>query len=138
MFIALISCVAKKESYATVAKDLYISPLFKKAYSYAKKQKVDKIFILSARYGLLREDKIIEPYNETLKDKSIHERKNWAKNVLNELSKETDLKRDKFLILAGKKYREFIIEELGTENYEIPLKGLSIGKQLSFYKEALK
>ena len=138
MLIALISCVAKKESYATVAKDLYISPLFKKAYSYAKKQEVDKIFILSAKYGLLREDAVIEPYNETLKDKSIHERKNWAKNILNELSKETDLKRDKFLILAGRKYREFIIEELGKENYEIPLKGLSIGKQLSFYKEVLR
>ena len=30
----------------------------------------DKIYIISAKYGLVLEDKIIEPYNETLKDKS--------------------------------------------------------------------
>jgi len=39
----------------------------------------DKIFILSAKYGLVPEDMIIEPYNETLKDKSTQERRAWQK-----------------------------------------------------------
>jgi hypothetical protein len=135
MLIALISCVAKKQHYATIARELYTSPLFKDAYSYAKKLGAERIFILSAKYGLLPEDKVVEPYNETLNDKSLKEVKCWAEKVINELSQISDLHKDNFLILAGERYIKFIVGSL--TNYEVPLKGLSIGKQLSYYKEAL-
>ena len=136
MIVALISCVSKKTLHSAMAKDLYISPLFRGAYKYAKKQCADKIFILSAKYGLVSENKIIDSYDETLNTKSKIEIIKWAENVLLDLSKEADLKKDRFLILAGEKYRKFIIGEL--ENYTIPLKGLSIGKQLSYYKGELE
>ena len=51
MRIVLISCVAKKKSTPAKAKDMYVSPLFKGAYSYAHKLGADRIFVLSAKYG---------------------------------------------------------------------------------------
>ena len=67
---------------------------------------------------------------------SKKERQIWAKIVLSKLEKETDLKNDLFTLLAGKKYREFLIPEI--ENYQIPLEGLSIGEQLSWLNQPNK
>jgi cytoplasmic iron level regulating protein YaaA (DUF328/UPF0246 family) len=114
---------------------MYISPLFKSAYKYAMKLGADKIFILSAKYGLLEETDLIEPYNETLNKKPIAERKAWASKVLSSLSQAANLQLDEFIILAGERYRQYLVEHIA--NFSVPLKGLSIGKQLSFYKENL-
>ena len=64
--IILISCVSKKLNKKARAKDLYISPLFKFNLRYAKSLKPNKIFILSAKYGLVPLEKEIDPYNQTL------------------------------------------------------------------------
>lgn len=135
MRVVLISCVSKKLCVTAMAKEMYISPLFKGAYAYAKKINADKIFILSAKYGLLEENDIIEPYNETLNKKKNSEIKCWAEKILVQLSLKTDLKVDDFVFLAGERYRRYLIDEI--EHVSIPLKGMSIGKQLSFYKENL-
>jgi len=135
MRIVLISCVAKKRMHSTLAKDMYISPLFKGAYQYAHKLGADRIFILSAKYGLLEESDLIEPYNETLNTKSMTEIKKWASNVLTLLSGKTDLNNDEFIFLAGEKYRKYLIGSI--QHTSVPLEGMSIGKQLSFYKKNL-
>jgi len=135
MRIVLISCAKKKQSNPSFAKDMYTSDLFKKAYQYAKKLGADRIFILSAKYGLLEEKELIEPYNETLNGKPKIERKAWADKVLSSLSSKVNLQSDEFVFLAGEKYREHIIEHIAK--VEIPLKGLRQGKQLNFYKENL-
>lgn len=133
--VALISCVSEKERSALPAKDLYVSRLFRGAYQYAKQIGAEKIFILSARYGLVEETEVIAPYDETLNSKPIADRKAWAAGVLESLNEKTDLQKDEFVILAGKKYREFLVDQLA--NVSIPLEGMSIGKQLDFYKKRL-
>ena len=133
MKIVLISCVSKKHNYPCKAVEMYISPLFKGAYKYAKIINADKIFILSAKYGLLDEDTLITPYNETLNTKSDKEIRIWADNVLAELREKTNIEEDDFIFLAGAKYRKYLAQKL--TNVEVPLMGLSIGKQLAFYKE---
>jgi cytoplasmic iron level regulating protein YaaA (DUF328/UPF0246 family) len=130
--ITLISCVSKKLENKARAEDLYISNLFKLSLEYARKQNPDDIFILSAKYGLLALDDEIEPYDETLNTMKINQRKNWAREVVKQLKAKADLDKDHFIILAGKKYREFLTSHL--KSYEIPLEGLSIGKQLKFLK----
>ena len=134
MRIALISCVKLKLNHKACAKDLYISSLFRKIYIYIYKHiKPDKIFILSAKYGLLEESDIIEPYNETLKEKNEHDKKVWAYNVIVSMkSKKIDLEKDEFYIFAGLEYRKYLCQKI--KNYNIPLKGLSIGNQLKFLK----
>ena len=137
MRIALISCAAKKQNGPAMAKDMYISPLFKAAYRYAK-LKADKIFILSANakngsYGLLEETDWIEPYNETLNTKPVDDIKEWAKNIIVALSQKADLQNDEFILLAGDKYRKYLIGSFS--HFSIPILKMPIGKQLQFYKE---
>ena len=128
--IVLVACAAKKLNYKAKAKDLYISPLFKKNLAYANSLKPDKIFILSAKYGLLDLDEEIFPYNETLNEKSGYEIKIWADSLLQKLSKNSNLNEDEFIFLAGNNYRKYLISSI--KNYKIPLEGLPIGKQLKF------
>ncbi|MDD3014385.1 MAG: hypothetical protein PHC34_11840 [Candidatus Gastranaerophilales bacterium] len=134
--IVLISCVSKKLSYKAKAKYFYISSLFKYNLKYAQKLSADKIFILSAKYGLLNLEQEIEPYNETLNDKSASAVKEWAGNVINKLKEEIDIDNDNVIFLAGEKYRKYLLPKI--KNYEIPLEGLPIGKQLQSLKESTK
>lgn len=135
MKIGLIACCSKKKNITTRAEQLYDSTLFKYSLKYLQKNKCDKIYILSAKYGLLRLDDVISPYNETLNSKSTYEIKTWSDMVLEELQKNSNLKQDEYIILAGAKYRKYILPYLSR--YIIPLKGLGIGKQLKFLKENL-
>lgn len=133
MKIVLISCASKKLPYKAQAKDLYVSPLFKLNFKYAKSLKPDKIFILSAKHGLIDLGKKIEPYNQTLNNMSFKEVEGWARRVMGDLREISNLKIDEIVFLAGEKYRKYLIPHI--KNYKVPLKGLSIGKQLKFLKE---
>ena len=115
------------------ARDLYISPLFKKNLNYAQKLRPDHIFILSAKYGLVELEQEIEPYDLTLNTMAAREVKRWADNVLRQLSERTDLQRDQFIFLAGAKYRKYLVPHL--TNVETPFEGLTIGKQLQRLSE---
>jgi hypothetical protein len=134
--IILISCTSKKIAFKSKAEDLYISPLFRFSLAYAKKLKPDKIFILSAKYGLLNLNDEIATYNETLNNKSVSDIKIWAEKVVFKLGKIANLQNDVFIFFAGKKYREYILPHI--KYYKIPLKGLRIGEQLKFLKNKLE
>lgn len=128
--IALITCVKDKQGKKCKAEDLYISPFFKKNLAFAKSLNPEKIFILSAKYGLLPLNKEIDTYDLTLNNFKAKELKKWAESTLEQLQQEADLDRDKFIFLAGDKYRKYLLPRI--KNFEIPLKGLTIGKQLQF------
>ena len=133
--IVLISCVSKKLNHKSKAQDLYVSPLFLKNLQYAKSLNPDKIFILSAKYGLLRLNEIIEPYDMTLNKMHSNEKKERANFVLNQLKKSTEIEHDEFIFLAGNNYRKFLLSHL--KYYKIPMLGLSIGKQLQWLSKRI-
>ena len=133
--IVLISCVKTKLDHPAKAKDLYISDLFSKNLAYAKKMKPNHIFILSAKYGLLRLDDRIAPYEKTLNQMPASERKAWSVGVISELRKYADLDQDEIIFLAGEKYREGLVPYM--HHYIIPFEGLSFGNQLKALKKAL-
>ena len=114
------------------ARDLYISDWFLKASAYADRIS-DQWFILSAKYGLLDPDDVIDPYDETLNKMPVKARRDWAVKVLDELIPQLD-HDDQVVILAGMKYREFLVDPLGAKGFqvEIPMEGLRIGEQLSW------
>jgi len=126
--IVLISCVSQKRTYRSKAKDLYISALFKKNLAYARRLNPDAIYILSAKYGLLDLETEIDPYNLTLNTMSASEIRSWADKILQQLSQVANLTDDHFIFLAGMKYRKNLLPHLMS--YEIPLEGLTIGRQL--------
>jgi hypothetical protein len=95
----------------------------------------DKIFILSAKYGLLNLEKEVGPYNTTLNTMPARHIKAWADRVIIQLNKVADLRKDKIIFLAGEKYRKYLIPYVN--NYKIPMEGLSIGKQLKYLKDKI-
>lgn len=130
--IFLLSCVSKKLDTKAAAEDLYVSDWFKKAKVYAK-MNADRWYILSAKYGLVDHRSIIEPYEHTLNNMKKQERLQWADQVLDAILANT-AKGDTIVILAGVRYRQYIMEPLLQHGYivEVPLESMGIGKQLSW------
>jgi len=134
--VLLISCVSQKLDEKSKAKDLYISTLFKKNMAYALTLHPDKIYILSAKYGLLGLDDRIEPYNITLTTMKVAKKKAWAEKVLTQLKNSEAIEDTKFIFLAGSNYRKYLV--LHLPHTEVPMEGLPIGKQLQFLTEKLR
>lgn len=134
--IVLISCVSQKLNHKAKAQDLYISTLFKKNLQYARSLNPDMILILSAKYGVLELDDEIDTYDVTLNNMKVNEVKEWSTMVLSQLKKKTNLDNDEYVFLAGERYRKYLIPHL--ENYQIPMQGLPIGKQIQWLTQKLK
>ena len=141
MIISLIACTKKKKNYKCPACELYSeSTLFKYAYEYSKIYS-DKIFILSAKYGLIDESEIIEPYDLTLNNQNEVFKKNWSERVFKQIQSKFNLDNLEIVFLAGENYRKYLIPLI--QNYKntkisIPLKNLGIGKQMQFLKNNIK
>jgi cytoplasmic iron level regulating protein YaaA (DUF328/UPF0246 family) len=104
--------------------------------AYGQKLNPDKIYILSALHHLLDLDTEIEPYNLTLNNMTKSEKTNWGKIVIEQLKKISDIKNDKFIILAGQNYLTPIQKCL--TNIETPLNRKKIGERLQFLTNQLK
>jgi len=131
-----ISCVKTKRSSRCMAKDMYISPLFKKAYQYALKfVPEDKIYILSAKYGLIHSSQMIDPYEKTLNAERDKERKVWAYNVVQQMKAKGISLDASIMLLGGVNYTKFL--SMVLKNASCPLKGLSMGKTLQWYNKHL-
>ncbi|MDP6045475.1 MAG: hypothetical protein QGG25_07695 [Phycisphaerae bacterium] len=130
--IILIACGKLKQPGRARAEDLYTGSLFRLSLRYARDLSPDMIFILSARYGLLDLGREVTPYDATLNRMSVGEIKAWSENVVARLREHADLHHDRFIFLAGDRYRRYIIPHL--HSIEIPLRGLRIGEQLQFLK----
>lgn len=130
--LCFVSCVAKKLPSAAPAKDLYRSDLFRKIRTLVEAQGWPW-FILSAKYGLVYPEEVIEPYEKTLNTMRVAERHGWAAGCSNALEPHlADVKSVVFF--AGAKYREYLVPALVGRGIEvrIPMEGLRIGEQLAW------
>lgn len=130
--ICLVSCVDAKRPTSAPASNLYVSAWFLKAREFAQNRS-QAWYILSAKYGLVRPDDVIEPYEQTLNRMSRAERLRWATLVFSNL-KRLICAADQVTILAGQRYREFLVPFLrGTcIQVSVPMEGLTIGRQLQW------
>lgn len=136
MKIALISCSKSKQNHPCAAAKMYApSELFSLSYEYAKRT-ADRIFILSGKYGLLKEDTLIEPYQVTLADFSNEQRLSWAQAIARALEEECDLLEDEFIILAGKNYYEHLLPVLPKSH--LPLKGMDLFQRTAFLRKTVQ
>jgi hypothetical protein len=128
--IYLVSCVSKKRNNKAAAADLYISDWFKKSKAYTE-GRAEAWYILSAKYGLVSPSTIIEPYEQTLNSMPKKERLQWAEKVFNSIIGNTTL-GDHIVFLAGRRYRELLIDKLIQMGYtvEVPMINMGIGEQL--------
>ncbi|WP_235846892.1 DUF6884 domain-containing protein [Neobacillus soli] len=113
--------------------------MFKKAVKFIEQKGYDDCFVLSAKYGLLIQHDVIEPYDITLNNMRASERKTWSESVLRQIdSLQLNLKQIDFY--AGVKYREYLIPVLEEKDIicNVPLQGKGIGEKLSYYTTHLK
>lgn len=132
--IALVSCVKSKRQKAAPARDLYTSALFRGLRQYAEIHS-DLWYILSAQYGVLSPDQIVEPYERTLLKMRRTEQLAWAHRVQGQLS-ELIVPGSQIIILAGKYYRRDLMPFFQSRGctVTIPLDGLRMGEQLKCLK----
>jgi hypothetical protein len=122
-----------KLDHAAPARELYCSPLFRAARAYVEqKYGPDRWLILSARYGLLEPDRVIEPYDVTLHRFSAVQRRVWAERVASALSARIP-ESTPLCLYAGRVYREAIMPFVPNPT-RAPLTALRIGQQLVWYR----
>lgn len=136
--IALVSCVKQKRGRSSPACDLYTSPLFVKMRAVAERF-ADRWFILSAKYGLLRPDVVVDSYEQTLNDALAAERKAWAERVFEEMN-EAGIVRSgaSFIWLAGARYKDSLSRMLHGLPQHDPMAGMRIGHRLSWLNSVLR
>lgn len=132
MKVSFIACGKRKQAGRAKARDLYTGALFKKCLSYSEKN-FDRVFILSAKYGLLDLDSPVEYYELSLNSLRARELEEWARRVMVRLSGEITAGDDLYFF-TGERYRRHLMRWL-PNNKSAPMKGLSIGKQLRWLKE---
>ncbi len=134
--IVLIACSQSQLPSRAAVKDLFISPLFRYNLQYAERLNPDLVFILSAKYGLLELDEVIDPYDVAIAKKTPHdEQVTWSNGVLKQLKEQCSLKNDEFVFLAGDNYRKHLLPHIDT--YTVPMTGLRIGEMLKYLKNEL-
>ena len=135
--IAFLGCTKLKHSQRCKAGIMYnVSPLFRGIKQYISQFDYDQWFILSAKYGLLNPNVDIDPYDESLYNKSRTEYNQWVKSVTKQLD-EIVTEDTVIDFYCGKKYRDGLIPYLTRRGikYNIPMEGMGIGEQLKFLKE---
>ena len=111
--IAIITaCSKQKLMRISLAKNLYQGDIFRKTKRIAEKLRAD-FYILSAKYGLIEDSKVIRPYNTVLqykKDiKALQETLDPA--LLAKLES-----YDKVFLIMGKNYKEVLAPFLSNMN----------------------
>ena len=134
--VVLISCGKRKAETARAARDLYVGPFYSASLAYAEYLRPDVILILSAKHHVLPLGQVVEPYDLTLTGMRVNDVRSWAAQTLRELGEWTDLEHDRFTILAGDRYRRFLLPALGQ--YEIPFQGLGMLKQIQSMRRRVK
>lgn len=101
--IAFIGCSKKKRTVSCTAREMYRGSLFQKSLTYCLREGYS-VYILSAKYGLLKLDDKIEPYEETLNKMSKQQRLEWANRVREQMGLLGLF--ENFVFFCGKNYHE--------------------------------
>lgn len=135
----LVACVKEKLGTPAAARDLYVSPLFKKERAYAEASGLPW-FILSAEHGLVAPDEWLAPYERYLPGTPLSFRQAWGPWVVERLELLAGSLRGRTVeIHAGAAYVDALrrpLESKGANLFE-PLTGLSLGQRLAWYADRL-
>lgn len=135
---ALISCSKSKGGHRDLARNMYVSPLYRKSVMVAEGWGLP-FSILSAKHGLLDPEETIEPYDLTLKGASKRFKLDWAHKVDEQIRRSIDRKK-RLIVLAGDDYYAPLIEA-GIKDpldYFAPMRGLSLGNRLVFLNQCIR
>jgi hypothetical protein len=133
--VVLIGCVRTKRPEATVASELFASPLFEGRRRHAVTSGLPW-YILSAKFGLLAPDDVIGPYDVYLAHQSLAYKTAWGQFVVAQLEQaEHDLGGRTIEVHAGAAYVDPLRAPLAARGASlfVPLAHLRQGEQLAWY-----
>ena len=137
--IVFIGCGKKKASITCEAKNMYKGNYFLTCLKYARTlTNEDNIYILSAKYGVLKLNDIINPYNLTLNNATKEQYKEWIIKVLKQFKQLNICRSTKVTFLCGKNYYKELLSYFKPIYVYTPLemyKGM--GYQISFMKKEI-
>lgn len=128
--IGFVACSKTKSTLKLPAAALYTSPLFRKSLL-AAIDTCEKVYILSAKHGLLGLDDVIEPYDVTLKTMKRADRMAWGERTGAQL--DSVLRpRDTAFLFCGEEYLAPLRTDLERlkVSVERPLGALPLGSRL--------
>ena len=134
MMVGLVACSSRKLDRAAPARELYQSTLFKLSVAWVCRY-CDTLAILSAKYGVVLPQVVLEPYDETLVNMGITGRRRWGLMVAKQL-REKFPNINHFTVMAGSAYMAFRPWLPGL-NIRDPMAGLTIGRRLAWLKKEL-
>ncbi len=139
VIVALVACSKTKLNKPAMAAELYMSPLFRLAMRYARLS-ADEVFILSAKYTLLRTNDWIGPYNQTMKQWPLRHRLAWGEEVARHLHAQLPGLALQLVMLAGRDYDRPIVAAMASSacTFARPLQGRGIGCQMQWLKEEIE
>lgn len=134
--LVLVGCVAQKRPMAAPARDLYVSALWGKRRRYAESTGMPW-FVLSAEYGLVDPDDVLEPYDRFMDREPRAYRARWSEVAAARVVERCrDLTVSSVEVHAGSAYLEYgLIDALQRAGIAVdwPLRGYRIGEQLNWY-----
>lgn len=134
--IVIITCGKAKQSFPAKAIDIYIGSVFKGKLKYAKMLYPDSsIYILSAKYGIIPADLIIEPYDLMVPDRENEFFRDWSNKVTNQLH---GFDKEEDIVFLGNQHYFKPVDDYFRGIKHAPLLGLSPGKQLARLSEELE
>lgn len=134
--LVLVGCVKSKRDTALPARDLYRSTLFEGRRGYAERSGAPW-YVLSARWGLVRPEEEIAPYDLYLGGCSVSYRRAWGSFVVAQLAEERELGGTVVEVHAGGDYVEALrgpLRERGAL-LRAPLASLPLGHTLAWYRQ---
>lgn len=152
--VVLIGCSSMKLDRRAPARELYTSPIFRKTLELALCfTPPERVFVTSAKHGLLALDQEVDPYDETVSTK-LGMRMQWAQDVLIALERRMSYRFDParrpppidvpalrglhVMLMMGERYGRPIQEQAPTGwKFSTPLAGLEIGERLRWLNRAL-
>ena len=132
--IVILSCTKSKLDKPSQAQDLYsASPMFKKTLEYGKSLKPDKMYILSAKHFLVPLNKVLAPYDKTLKEMPKDEKDKWGEETIKQMrSSGINPEKDQFIFLTGSEYMKPFNQYIPDSNIENPMEGKRFGERLKW------
>ena len=122
--IAVItSCSKTKLDHKALASEIYQGDLFKKSKLIASKLNAD-FYIMSAKHGLIKGDKVIKPYDTFIRTREDIKRlrTNLSSKLIEEL-----IQYEKVIIIMGRKYRE-ILHPFFQDNFYMITSSTGLGE----------
>ena len=123
----VIACGSKKRNHPAPARDMYVGSLFKNARRAAESTGLPW-YIMSAKYGILRPDDIIEPYDMTY-GKTTGKQPGEIAQQLASLNVALPVWG-----LVPARYAAVLCAAVGSSSVRTPLRGLSMGMQQRAFK----